>query len=279
MRSILSTARIGIAAFAGIVIVLSMYAFNTAHTLADGIWARLGMNKEQGIESAKNSFMGGYLNYYGARNIKSIVKGDRVAVAGELLATVKQYINSDAFKKEYDLNREQSKPRQDATPMRTKEEVRRDEIAKNEKWLKQSEDLVKKTPSLANNMQSVIDTYKKNITDYKDPNNKTIENYYQGEKANYERAVTRYKNDLVKWQETHPEDYRQIIKKRLQSFLDLSSTVDFNAELKEVNGKQKFVNPAYEGKPADWKEVFRAGKDVTEVSRKFAQQWLEELGK
>ncbi|OQP63992.1 hypothetical protein A3860_21465 [Niastella vici] len=279
MRSILSTARIGIAAFAGIVIVLSLYAFKTVHTVTDDLWARLGMNKTEGFEGAKNSFMRGYLYYYGAKNIKSIAKGDRVAVAGELLTTVKQYINSDAFKKEYDQERQQAKPHQDATPMRTKEEVRKDEIDKMEKGLKQTEEMIRKTPSLAKSMQGVIDMYKKNIVDYKDPNSKTIELFFQGEKLKYERSTDGYTKDLTKWKESYPADYRELIKTRLQKFLELSATVDFNAELKEVNGKQKFVNPDYEGKPADWKEIFRAGKDITEVSRKFAQQWLAGLGK
>ena len=188
-------------------------------------------------------------------------------------------VNSDAFKKEYDQNRQQSKPQQNLTPMRTKEEVRRDEIAKMEKGLKQTEDIIKQTPTLAKDMKDVIAMYKQNIADYKDPDNATIELFYQGEKLRYDDNITRYNNDLAKWKESYPEDFHQLIKKRLQRFLELSATVDFNAALKEVYGKQKFVNPVYEGKPADWKEIFRAGKEVTDVSRKFAQQWLAELSK
>jgi len=279
MKSARFNARVSIAAFAGTIIVFSLYAFNTAHSVADDLWARLGMNKEEGFEGAKNSFIRGYLYYYGAKNIKTIAKGDRAAVAGELLTTVKKYISSDAFKKEYDKERLQSKPQQDATTMRTKEEVRRDEIAKMEKGLKEAEQAIKQTPSLAKDMKPVIDMYKQNIADYKDPNNETIELFYQGEKLKYEGNNTRYSEDLAKWRESYPEDLRQLIRKRLLKFLELSATVDFNAQLKEVYGKQKFVNPVYEGKPADWKEIFRAGKDVTEVTRKFAQQWVAELGK
>jgi uncharacterized protein YdaT len=94
-----------------------------------------------------------------------------------------------------------------------------------------------------------------------------------------ESTITTYNNDLAKWKETYPEDYRPIIKNRLQKFIELSGTVDFNAELKEVYSKQKFVNPAYEAKSSEWKQIFRSGKEVTEVTRKFAQQWLAELGK
>ena len=59
--------------------------------------------------------------------------------------------------------------------------------------------------------------------------------------------------------------------------LDVTKDVDFNASLKEQYGKKKFVNPAYEAKRPEWKMAFRAGKEVTEMTRAFAQQWLNEL--
>ncbi len=59
--------------------------------------------------------------------------------------------------------------------------------------------------------------------------------------------------------------------------LETTKDVDFNAKLTEQYGKKRFVNPAYEAKSAEWKMAFRAGKEVTEVTRSFAQQWLNEL--
>ena len=66
-------------------------------------------------------------------------------------------------------------------------------------------------------------------------------------------------------------------KKRLQHFVDLAKTVDFKAELKEVHGKKKFVNPTYEGKSYEWKQVFRAGKEVIVPAVSFSEQWIKEL--
>ena len=37
------------------------------------------------------------------------------------------------------------------------------------------------------------------------------------------------------------------------------------------------MNQTYEYKNTEWKQGFRAGKDVTETSRAFAQKWLSEL--
>ena len=58
---------------------------------------------------------------------------------------------------------------------------------------------------------------------------------------------------------------------------DLAGTVDFSAELKMVNGKKKFVNPLYEAKAYDWKQIFRAGKEVIDPAVAFARQWINEI--
>ncbi|MET0243318.1 MAG: hypothetical protein ABW174_07615, partial [Flavitalea sp.] len=60
-------------------------------------------------------------------------------------------------------------------------------------------------------------------------------------------------------------------------FLEVTSDIDFNAQLKEKNGKMIFVNPAYEGKSADWKRAFRSGREAVLAARSFAQEWLKEL--
>src|SRR5688572_29116128 len=65
------------------------------------LWQQLGLTKVEGTTQIRESFMFGYLQYYGARNIKKIATGDRVAVAKDLLAYTKQYVQSEAFKKEY----------------------------------------------------------------------------------------------------------------------------------------------------------------------------------
>lgn len=271
--------RMAVAAFAGIMILLSLFAFTARKKMIDDLWLQLGMNKDQGMNGIKNSFLNGNLYYYGARNIKNIATGNRVEVAKGLLTTAKEYINSDAFKKEYERARESSKPQEPAaSTVRTKEQIRKDEIAKAEKGIKDTEETIKKTtPEIAQSLKEVIDMYKQNIADLKDPNNQMIDFYYQNEKFNAEKAIKDYKEQLTKWATTWPEDSRQIIKNRLQQFLKVAATVDFSAQLKEVYGKQKFVNPLYEGKPTEWKQIFRTGKDVTDFTKRFAEQWLAEL--
>ncbi|GAB4025776.1 hypothetical protein [Spirosoma gilvum] len=72
-------------------------------------------------------------------------------------------------------------------------------------------------------------------------------------------------------------DFRPQLKKRLQDFIILTETVDFEARLIPMGRKQEFANPVYQRKPAEWKFLYRLGKTPVMEARAFAQQWLAEL--
>jgi hypothetical protein len=81
------------------------------------------------------------------------------------------------------------------------------------------------------------------------------------------------KLDKKQNEKNYPEDGMELVKKRLTDFLEISSTVDFNAELEGG----RFVRPEYEKKNGTWKMIFRTGKDVIDAAREEAQAWLNEL--
>jgi hypothetical protein len=71
----------------------------------------------------------------------------------------------------------------------------------------------------------------------------------------------------------YPVNADELIKSRLESFMEISATVDFGAEL---NGSM-FANPEYEKKTDQWKMCFRAGKAVITAAREEVAIWLKEL--
>ncbi|SEJ30940.1 hypothetical protein SAMN05216327_108194 [Dyadobacter sp. SG02] len=73
------------------------------------------------------------------------------------------------------------------------------------------------------------------------------------------------------------KDPKKVLTARLTDFLNQSKGVDFAAQTKEVNGRKKFVNGAYEAKSDVWKFCYRMGATPTNTARAFAQQWLAEL--
>ncbi len=261
---------------AGLISLFS-YSFTTSRHLADDFWKQLGMTKDQCTDGVKQSFLNGYLYYYGAKNARNIAMGNRAAVAKDLLAYTKQYISSEGFKKEYELMRRGAKPEQPQIKQVTKEDIRQKKIAETQESIKKTEEIMKQ-PNMKSIMQPSLDMLKKNLVDFKDPNSKMIDIYFKGEIMQQEQQMESYQKNMTRWEKEYPANHRDKVKERLQKFLELSATVDFTAELKQSGKKKKFVNPVYEGKSYDWKQIYRAGKDVIDPARAFAEQWIKELG-
>ena len=72
-------------------------------------------------------------------------------------------------------------------------------------------------------------------------------------------------------------DFRPLLKQRLKNFILLCDDVDFNAKLMTSGSKQQFVDPTYQRKPAEWKFLYRLGKESVQEAKAFAQEWLTDL--
>lgn len=255
---------------------LLFVSYKTQKMYAD-LWQQLGISKNDGSRQIRESMMFGHLQFYGARNIKKIAAGDRVAVAKDLLNYTKQYVSTDAFKKEYAQQRLASKPIV-PEPAKTEDQIRKEEVEKMKKSIKQMEDAVKTGPAEFKKMyEENVKLQKKQLQEYEDPNNKMIKYQVQGEQSNYEYRKKRYEKEMKAWEESMPENPMMLVKKRLQQVLEITKDVDFDAELVEKYGKKRFVKPEYERKHSNWKYAFRAGKEVTEAVRAFAEQWIKEI--
>jgi hypothetical protein len=261
-----------------IMLALSLFSFSVK-TCADDIWNQLGLTEQKGNENIRLSFLQGYLYTYGVKSAKNIATGNRAAVTKDLLTYAKQYTASEEFKKEYERNRQGAKPMEPwRKTAKTKEEIRKEKIAETEKSIAEMEkNMPTYTADVKKIMQPLLESQKETLKDYKDPNSQMIEMMALGEKTAVENDWKSYKEQVTKWEEGYPANMNAFIKRRLQQYLDIQSTVDFSAELKDVNGKKKFVNSAYEYKPADWKKVYRAGKEVNDVAKQFAAAWVKEL--
>jgi len=267
---------------AAIVTVILLAILHTASSfsvrVATDFWKQLGISLTQGNDKIKNSFVSGYLQFYGLRNVKNIALDQRADIAKNLLAYTKSYVNGAEFKNFYARQRADFKPMEPTKTIRSKEEIRRALIADYEKSIRESEKVMGTVDAdLKKIFQENIVSAKKQIEDLKKPDNQVVEIMHQGEISNQRYEQERYRKDLAKWETDYPADPNGLVKKRLQRYLDIAATVDFEAKLTEKYGKMRFVNPAYESKSADWKVIYRAGKDVCDVTRQFAGEWIKEL--
>lgn len=187
--------------------------------------------------------------------LANILQDDKSAIARELCTYVKEYVNSTDFLAEYEKNRAAVKPVSE--PWRSNKE----QIEDMKSSLEKSENDIEKAkksgilnaPQIAQ-MNAALDQQRKQIDQFSDPTpNKTL------------------------WEKQYPADPAVILKQRMQEYLDLVATVDFNAALTgpDKYNVKKFTNPEYEKKGPKWKAVYRAGPEVNGAVTLFVKEWLK----
>lgn len=248
----------------------------TSIRLADDFLKQLGISKSEADKKIANSILGGYMNLYGVSTAKNIALGNRTAVTKELLAYTKKYIQSEAFKKEYLALKHQHQPEQQK--IQTPEEMQADMIKQYKKSVADMENTVKQADATNKPIfEKVLADARKMLADAASPNNPMITNY----RKNYPQALKSneeaYAASLTRWEKEYPSNHLAFVQRRLEAFLDYTKDIDFSAALVTKNGKQVFANPAYEHQNNYWKMGFRAGREVVEPARAFAQQWLTEI--
>lgn len=267
------------------VIVLIAASFTVisfkARQLGDDLWSRIGLSQDKASSNIKESFLRGALYYYGASGIKKLAAGDRPAVAADLMAYAKQYLNSEAFITLYNKERMAAKPMEmEIKGPKTREEVQAERIAETEKSIKEMEANIKKMPAEAvKHVQPMIESFKANLAEYKKPDSEMIDMFYMAETMGHQGRLKEVRERKERWEREYPADYRQLIKARLQTFIDLAETVDFSAKTKPEGGKQVFVNPNYETQSPEWKQIFRSGAAVIKPAVAFAKAWIAEIEK
>lgn len=257
---------------------LILFSFKYSDKAIDALWQQLGITQQQGTERIKSSFLNNYFDSRGVSKIKNLAAGDRTAMAKDILSYSKEYLNSAAFIKEYEELRKNAKPTKPEINTQTKEDIRKEKITEAEKNIKETEELIKKSNAdMKAIFESVLETHKSTLQEYKDPNSTMLDLIYQGELNKAKDDSSNYEMSMQNWRKNYPEDYKLFIKTRLQHYLEVANTVDFAAQTMEKSGKQRFVNPVYETKNNEWKMIYRAGKEVYNSTKPFAEQWLQEI--
>lgn len=220
-------------------------------------------------------------SYYipNVRVIKSLALNERAELVKAIGGSIKEYVNSEEFIKNYNIYRENRKPSPPEEP-KYSEQLKKEQ---KESLIKSMADMEKQMSSIPSDQkpmfEEIIKQFKQQLKDIDDPNN----TMYSPEmdiyiKQSYDMQMDNYKTQLAEWEKEYPvNNPKPIIKNWINSFLEKSEDIDFNAELKNEKGKQVFVNPNYERKDYQWKLYFRAGKESVDAARAFAQQWLKEL--
>ncbi len=236
----------------------------SASVISEDIISRLGLDPSMAKSYLLANVTGGFnadfeiresvFFYPRIKTLANIIAGDETGAAKELCQYIRDYVNSQEFLDEYNKKRQKSKPTFEPEPMNAESlESMRTSIVELETQLAELKKSPKENAQMITMFEPMVESQKVSLAEYEDPTpNKS------------------------QWEKNYPEDPAVLVKRRLQDYLDLVTTVDFNAQLTAPDkyNFRKFVNPAYEGKSAHWKACYRAGKEVNTEVTVFVKDWL-----
>lgn len=256
--------------------LIGLLSFSTLQQFGD-FWEQLGITQQKGSNTIKSSFLNGSFYHPNVRVVRSLAAGDRVAVAKDLLAYTKEYVNTPAFAQEYEQSRQSRKPAL-PEPAKTEAVIRQKFIDDTKSAIENLEKFIKVADaSMKKASEEALAQQKAWLKDYQDPNSEMVKMAVMGEETQFQSRQAQYEQALKDWQASYPAHVKTMIKMRLQKMLAATKDVDFAAQTVERDGLKRFVKQEYENKSAEWKKAYRAGKDVTQAAQAFARQWLQEL--
>jgi len=215
----------------------------------------------------------------GIKELKSVAENDRASQVQAVGKFVKDFTKTEDFKNRYNEFRESKKPSPPEKP-KTMEELKKE----NKKSIEKSLEEMKTTKaSMPADQQAMFDEtikmLEEQLKQLDDPNNSMYSpemNVYMQQA--YEQQLQQHKQEVAEWEAKYPlNSPNTLIKTRLESFLEQTKDVDFNAQTAIDKNRALFVKQEYERKNNLWKLCYRGGKETTEAGRKFAQSWLNEL--
>jgi flagellar biosynthesis GTPase FlhF len=215
----------------------------------------------------------------GIKELKSIAGNDRASQVQVVGKYVKDFTKTEDFKNRYNEFRESRKPSPPEKP-KTMKELKKENKESLEKSL---EEMKTTKASMPTDQQAMFDEtikmLEQQLKELDDPNNSMyspeMDVYMQ---QSYDQQIEQHKKDIIDWETKYPENNpNALIKTWLESFLEQTKDVDFNAQTAIDNNRTLFVKQEYERKNNLWKLCYRGGKETTEAGRKFAQSWLNEL--
>lgn len=256
-----------------VLLFLSVTAFKSMQQYAD-VLKELQMEQAEAKEVIFLNFQYGALDFPYSTVVTKFALGRREAAVKELGDYMKAYTESAEFAAKYKDEREAARPQVVAT----KEEKIKARIADIKQDIQQTDaDLPKQTGAMKKLYEGHLLELKKELKALSNPDDPAHAWYAEQGAGVNEEEENSAKENLRYWQQEFPATPRELAKKRLTEFLDLTKDIDFNAKLVQRGSKMVFADPALEAKSWVWKRCFRCGKETITAARSYAQQWLASL--
>jgi hypothetical protein len=247
---------------------------------AADVFKQLGMTEADARRATVTSFTQGYVPIYpAAKAVKAATPAVRATLITGVLTFAKSYTETADFAQAYQQAREEAKP--SAPEIKNGD----DEWAKMLKDMEKAVADMKKAaadPTQTAEMRKMFEQLAQQQTQQyeqmkADPKMKQI--VTQSADAGNKSDAAQHEARLKEWEARYPADPKVAVARHLRTFLEVSATVDYGAQLTTRGSRQVFVNPKYEQESANWKLCYRAGKETVDAARAFVTTWLAALPK
>jgi len=254
-------------------ILAGTFAFTTIQKYVD-IFQQLAINNNEAKETIFLNFEQGSLSFPHSSVLTKLAIGKREAAVREIGDYIKAYTASPEFAKQYKAAREEARP-QGVDGADEKVKARIEEL---EHHIETTQNDTKgKSGDMRKLYEASLAELNKELKALKDPSDPMHQRYVKKATRVNEWEINAAADDLKYWQEEYPSTVKELVKKRLTTFLAFTSDIDFNAKLVKRGNKMVFDDPALEEKDATWKYCFRSGKETITAARQYAKQWLASL--
>jgi len=240
--------------------------------------ATLGISEGRAKEAVFDSFMANAVSIAGKPAAFLAMSSEaRVALVNFTLNLARTFVESDDFKRRYADHREANGP--DPLPEeQTADSIFQKQRAGFEAQVAEMRKLFDQiTPEQRATLEAGWTEMRGQLDEMeKGEKRKEIEGLLKDQR---DQQLQQRDAAMKEFEKTYPADPRALVAMRLRRFLEVTSDVNYGAQLVDRNKKKVFADPALEAKPAEWKMAFRAGKPATDAARAFAQKWLADLPK
>ena len=255
------------------VMAAAVVALSCLVGIAADVFQTYGLDRQGWSHSFLSALTARWYNPFEApAKLKTLAPAERVAVVNALGAAAKAWFDTPEFKAAYKKKYDDSLPA-DLKPPKTAKQIADEMRAQLRKGQAEMEEALKGfSGDMRKQMEAAAAQMRAQAKEQEALIDTMAAQQAQEEKARYDEAKNRPPDP-----DAAPADPRVALKRGLKEFLDRTAGIDYAAALKATSGRKVFVNAAFEQKPKEWKQCFRAGKDACEAARAFATNWLAEL--
>jgi hypothetical protein len=257
-------------------IILVSLAAVLLTAFTNDVLKRLSLSEAEAKAAIRDNFIRRELWVPDKQAIKSIAVAKQAITVKELGTYMRQYIESPEFNKAYQEARAAAKP---AAKGDAKILINERLVAIEQEMKEMNEKL--KTAGSDNKKlyEFSLSQLKQEWDALKNPSHPMHNDYLGNLTEETEESEVQRKMETEYFNKDYPPTVKELVKLRLQHFLDVTATIDFNAKLVQQGKFKVFADPALEAKNGDWKKLFRAGPETIGAARQFAQAWLADLKK